>query len=303
MKCPHLSAKTKKIGAALGIVLLAACLCILSSDAVNGRWAFFQPKTITVNGSEVVVDDSLNLNTLTEEDFSCAQNGRANYLSGESRTGVDVSSHQGEIDWKSVASDGIQFAMLRVGYRGFTEGGIQEDEAFLANARGALGNGLEIGVYFFSQATTEAEAEEEADFVLEKIKDLKVTLPVVFDWERIDEELADGSAVRTESVTKEEATACALAFCQRIAEAGKQPMLYLNNDTGYFSVDISQLQDYPVWFASYETGWPNYYYAVELWQYTQTGTVAGITGSADLSIWPVQSVEPAETGTGSASGS
>lgn len=274
------------------LLVLAAAFCVFSSDAVHGRWAFYLPKTITVNGTEVVVDDDLALNTYTEEEFAIGENGRVRYLSGEAMTGIDVSSHQGEIDWAQVAGDGIGFAMLRAGYRGYEGGTLNEDDRFRTNAEQAAANGLEIGAYFFSQATTPEEAVEEAECLLGLLDGVTLTMPVAFDWERIDESLSGGSVARTDGMTKEAVTDCAIAFCQHMEEAGLEAMIYCNNETGYFNFDVARLQEYPIWFAAYNTGWPNYYYRMELWQYTNSGTVAGISGSVDLNLWlPEQSAE------------
>lgn len=128
----------------------------------------------------------------------------------ETALGVDVSSYQGSVDWEKAAEDGIDFAMIRVGYRGYSqEGKLMEDTAFRDNLQGALDAGLEVGVYFFSQAITEEEAREEADFVLELIEGYDLTYPVVFDWENITYDTA-----RTDGIDSQTLTALADAFCQ-----------------------------------------------------------------------------------------
>ncbi|MCD8335398.1 MAG: lysozyme [Clostridiales bacterium] len=294
---------------ALLLLALAAVFAVFSSDAVNGRWAYYLPTTITVNGEEVVVNEALALNEYTEADFALDEDGRMTCLTSGWRTGIDVSAHQGDIDWEAVAADGVSFAMLRVGFRGYgAEGTLNLDESFLQNAQAALAAGVEIGVYFFSQATSVEEAEEEAAFVLEQLEGLDITFPVAYDWEIIDAEDSGEGGARTDDVDEETSAACAEAFCAAVTQAGYRAALYVNNQTGYFSYDDALLQSYFLWYAGYEQSYPDYYYAVDLWQYTESGTVDGITGSVDLNIYPIET-DPADsgstggTGGGSASGS
>lgn len=284
------------------LLLLASVFAVFSSDAVHGRWAYQPQKTITVNGQDVVVDDTLALNPYTKEDFVRASAGRMACTAGGYQTGVDVSSHQGEIDWKAVAEDGIQFAMVRLGFRGYSEGSLNLDECFRKNLRGAAKNGLAVGVYFFSQAISVAEAEEEADFVLKALDGASLSLPVVFDWEVIDPEEAGEAGARTDETDQQTVTACALAFLEKLQTAGYQGAVYCGKYTGYFSYDIAQLQDTYLWFASYDQGWPDYYYALDLWQYTSTGSVSGIQGDVDLDMAFV-GTDPADSPSGSDAGS
>ena len=197
--------------------------------------------------------------------------------------GLDVSAHQKEIDWRRVAATGMDFAMIRAGYRGYTQGTIRKDEYFDYNMRNALANGLEVGVYFFSQALTPAEAEEEARLVLEWIQDYPVTYPVVFDWERQDK---DDS--RTQGAGGNTVTACALAFCKVISDAGYTPMTYGSPSKIYKdSLMLDRLQEYPAfWLAHYtiDTAPTSFRYRYNMWQYTSSGRVDGIEGNVDLNI-------------------
>lgn len=236
--------------------------------------------TVTVGGQLVPVDESLALSQLTAEDFVWDEDtGRVTCLSWDTLTGVDVSSHQGEIDWAAVAGDDIDFAMLRIGNRGYSQGALRQDERFEDNWTGAVDNGLEVGVYFFSQAISEEEAIEEADFVLSILNGRSLDLPVVFDWEQIVEDTA-----RTDEATPQTVTACAVAFCNRIEEAGYQAAFYCNGMVGYLFYDLAQLSDFYAWYAEY-ADWPSFAYAFDLWQYTTTASVAGISGSVDLNLW------------------
>ena len=195
-----------------------------------------------------------------------------------SHIGVDVSTHQGVIDWQQVAASGVRFAMIRVGFRGYTGGGIYPDEQFAANIQGALDAGLQVGVYFFSQAVSEEEAREEARQTLEWIADYDVTYPVVFDWEEITYDEA-----RTDDVEPETVTACIKAFCDEVEQAGYTPMVYFNRSQGYDIMDLEQLEGYEFWLAGY-TETPSFQYAFEMWQYSCTGTVPGIQGDVDLNL-------------------
>jgi GH25 family lysozyme M1 (1,4-beta-N-acetylmuramidase) len=268
---------------------VAVVLGVVSSDSIHGRWA--HPKSILVNGNYAVVDDSLRLNRFSEEDFSRESDGRVRYLPDQYRTGVDVSLFQGKVDWAKVAADGIDFAIVRAGSRSFSDGSLRLDKQFKRNVTKAAENGLDVGVYFFSQAVNVEEAVEEADFLAEQMKGLNITLPVVFNWEEVDATVDEAGISRTRNVDSETVNACALAFLQRIEAAGYRGMLYCNGDNGYFVFDMALFQDYPLWYASYATDWPDFYYGVDLWQYSDTGTVEGIRGAVDLSIWPAEEIK------------
>ena len=210
------------------------------------------------------------------------ETGYLSYLGSQYTRGIDVSAHQKEIDWTRVAATGMQFAMVRAGYRGYTRGTIQKDEYFDANMQGALDNGMEVGVYFFSQALTPAEAEEEAYLLLDWMKDYNVTYPVVFDWEEQDKEDS-----RTQGCDGNTVTACALAFCKVIEDAGYIPMTYGSPRKVYSGgLALEYLQDYPFWLAHYtkDTAPTTFRYHYDIWQYSSTGTVDGIEGNVDLNI-------------------
>lgn len=192
--------------------------------------------------------------------------------------GIDVSRHQEKIDWKKVAGDDISYAFIRAGYRGSTEGKLVEDEYFKDNIEGALDNDIQVGVYFYTQAVTEQEAEEEAEFVIDLIKRYDVTYPVVFDIEEVN-----SSSARTAQMTKEDYTKAAIAFCEKIKEAGYTPMIYGNLKSFMIMLDLEQLEDYEKWFAFYDT--PVYFpYEFSIWQYSSKGSVNGIKGDVDLNI-------------------
>ena len=231
-------------------------------------------------------------NELTEDLFS-SDGGNIKYIGSDYDVlrGVDVSEHQLDIDWKQVAASGVDYAYIRVGWRGYTEGGLFEDAYFERNIQGALDAGLHVGVYMFSQAVTVQEAIEEADFVLERIGKYNVTLPVVFDWEKIE-----AAEARSHGLTMELRTDCARAFCETVKGAGYVPCVYFNRNLGYYGYDLTRLTDYEFWFSLPESGFPNFYYACDMWQYSFTETVPGIAEPTDMNLWfiakPVTSPTP-----------
>jgi len=192
--------------------------------------------------------------------------------------GIDVSYHQGVIDWKRVAADGIEFAMIRAGGRYYQSGGIFEDTQFRANLQGAVDAGLDTGVYFFSQAITEAEALEEAAFLLSLLEDFDFSGPVVFDWENITYDTA-----RTDGLTSDTITAMARAFCSAVEKAGYRPMIYFNQYIGYLLYHLDEVARYPFWLAQYGDV-PGFYYDFQIWQYTDSGRVDGVEGPVDMNI-------------------
>ena len=240
-----------------------------------------EPVTFRFGDRTLTPLEGMPLNPYDREGFSLDQRGRVAYShrGKQAKTGIDVSVYQKEIDWQAVAEDGIDFAILRLGYRGYTEGGLFLDQYFEQNLQGALDAGLEVGVYFFSQAVTPEEAEAEADYVLEVLGGREISYPVAFDWEPI----APGSNARTDGLDNDVLTRCADAFCQRIREAGLRPAVYFNQSLGYLRYDLRELTDYDLWLAEYDDV-PDFYYHFDLWQYTHTGRVAGIEGDVDLDL-------------------
>ncbi|MFZ2538878.1 MAG: glycoside hydrolase family 25 protein [Oscillospiraceae bacterium] len=192
--------------------------------------------------------------------------------------GIDVSKHQGDIKWEKVKADNVEYAMIRLGYRGYETGKLLLDEYYEKNIKGALDAGLKVGVYFFSQAVTVEEAIEEADMVLEYIKKYDITYPVVYDAEEML-----GDDVRTNSLTSSQRTDITLAFCEKIKSAGYKPMIYANIKWFVAKLDMSRLTEYDKWFAQYFNT-PFFPYDLQMWQYTGKGKVDGIKGDVDLNI-------------------
>ena len=195
------------------------------------------------------------------------------------RKGIDVSEHQGDIDWSRVKAAGYDFAFLRIGYRGYGEQGtLCADAKFQQNIVNAHNAGVEVGVYLFSQAVSEDEALQEAGLVLEQLQGHSLELPVVFDPERIRDD-----AARTDNVTGEQFTKNTVLFCEKMKEAGYQPMIYSNMLWEAFEYDMEALADYPIWYADYEPV-PQTPYYFSFWQYSEKGSVDGIEGNVDLNV-------------------
>ncbi len=201
---------------------------------------------------------------------------------GESVTGIDVSSWQKEIDWEQVKASGVEFAMIRLGYRGYEKGTLSMDRYAIANLDGAIAAGLEVGVYFFSQALTPEEAEEEAYYVVENLKPYQeyITMPVVYDWEHVSDEDARSNDMRDPDIL----TDCTLAFLQTIEVAGYRPMVYFNRTQSWKYLNLEELKDYEFWLAAY-TQRMDFPYKIKMWQYTNTGKVPGIVGDCDINIY------------------
>ena len=229
----------------------------------------------------VPINRSLKQNGLEEECLNILETGEYQYLQdGQviSHKGIDVSRHQGGIDWSLVAQDGVEFAFLRVGYRGYGTGKLLEDDRFEENIQAALAAGIQGGVYFNRQAVNETEVLEEAQFVLEKIAPYQIDCPVVFDVEKVS-----GEDARMNRLSKEERTALTVLFCQTIENAGYKPMIYYNTEMGAMMLQLEALEEYDKWFAAYTDDF-YYPYAYRIWQYSQTGKVQGIQGNVDLNI-------------------
>lgn len=230
----------------------------------------------------VPIQEELKQNNFSEENLNILESGEYQYMQdGQvvSHKGIDVSKFQGDIDWQQVAEDGVEFAFIRVGNRGYgANGTLLEDERFEENVEGALQAGIKVGVYFYTQALNEEELMEEANLVLEKIAPYKIECPVVFDVEKVSG--ADG---RMNHLSVEERTNLTLLFCQTIENAGYKPMIYHNMEMGALMLDLETLENYDKWFAYYN---PDFYYPYDykIWQYSHTGTVKGITGEVDMNI-------------------
>ena len=216
------------------------------------------------------------LNAYAPEDFYL-EDGFLRYGT-DSLVGVDVSTHQGLIDWQAVKGAGVEFAIIRAGYRGTTQGLLYEDELFRANLDGAKEAGLLVGVYFFSQAANEEEAAEEAEFVCGLLDGAKLDLPIYYDWEEVS------GQSRIPGAAEIPMTECAVAFCEAIKAQGYEAGVYFNQTYGYDHLDLLALQDYSLWLAEYGNT-PTFDYHFHCLQYTDSGVVDGIETEVDLNVF------------------
>ncbi len=190
--------------------------------------------------------------------------------------GIDVSSYSGDIDWKKVAESGFDFAMIRLGGRGYGESGaLYTDEKAFLNIDGAKKNGIKVGGYFFSQATTEEEAFGEAEYALEIVGDEKLDLPIAYDFEHIEDDEA-----RTDSVKNKDIRKFSKAFSKVITQKGYESMIYGEDEDFY---DIYNESVAPKWIAEYDNT-PEINESVKIWQYSKDAEIDGISGSVNLNI-------------------
>ncbi len=208
------------------------------------------------------------------------------YFEGQnlkSRWGIDVSEHQYDIDWASVATSGIEFAFVRIGNRGATAGALNTDAYFLTNALGAARQNIPLSAYYFSQAISEAEAKEEAEFALQQLRSAEIQgahfHALAYDHERVNVEGA-----RANDVPGEQLSAYALAFCKIVADAGYEPLIY-GNQRDLARLDDAALTTYPIWYAEYDVDAPTIPLNFEIWQYSNSGTIPGISTRVDLNLW------------------
>ncbi|MCR4806437.1 MAG: hypothetical protein K5857_02060 [Lachnospiraceae bacterium] len=195
--------------------------------------------------------------------------------------GVDVSKYQGTIDWNKVKAAGYDFAMIRIGARGYGSGNLVLDDNYVANMTGARAAGLETGVYFFSQATTEEEAVEEANFTVGALMNYGASFPVAVDIEWIDDDKA-----RTDELTQMERTELAVKFCDTVKAFGYTPMIYASRDMLIAGMHPSLFEGYDVWLSDdYEPeDGTDYPYTFTMWQYSKKGKVDGISGDVDVNL-------------------
>lgn len=268
----------KKRGSGIGRVLAipalgVALLVVIVAGSILNRPD--QPEAIVP-----ATQPTLPPNPYTSQDF-VQRDGYLSCTAGDALLGVDVSEHQQQVDWQQVADAGMKFAFVRLGYRGYTEGGMYTDQYAAANLTGAKDAGLQVGAYFYSQAVTVEEAREEARFCVDFLKDHKIDLPVVFDWEFVSADARTGQMDRTTL------TDCAIAFCQTVEQAGYDAMVYFNPHIAESFLDLLALEDYGFWLSQYDTGM-DFPHRVDFWQYTCTGSVPGISGDADINLWFVE---------------
>ena len=238
----------------------------------------------------VAIDDiSLLIKTEAEIDAEAEDSAEANtdgddteirQTSGVSKTGVlgiDVSKWQKEIDWDKVKNEGVDFAIIRCGYRGSVTGSLVEDPYFEQNIKGARAAGIKVGVYFFTQAVNEVEAVEEASMVISVVRDYELQYPVFIDTE------GAGGNGRADSLNVEERTAVCEAFCTTVKNASLEAGVYASRNWYNNKLTASTLESYAIWLAEYRSV-PLYQGYYQMWQYTSKGKINGINGNVDLNV-------------------
>lgn len=288
--------KDKQRGLAGRVVMIVLCLALLSAigwgiySVLNRLNHYGKSASISDHGDmtgtewedsskETPLPGSVLPRNTYDIDGFFEENGIRFYASEDviGVAGIDVSAFQPEVDWNAVKKAGIDFAMIRLGYRGFGTGKLDLDDCFLKHMEGALDAGLEVGVYFFSQALTPEEAIEEAQYVLTWLEGYEISYPVAFDWEEVE------GPARTDEMNMVMLTSCAEAFCKEIETAGYEAAVYFNQVYGYEQLNLVSLKDYTFWLAEYNPT-PIFAYDFQMWQYTNEGTVPGIEGPVDLNI-------------------
>lgn len=259
---------------------------IIDAESATDAFRKFFPEDVVVYADGgyhfFPISDTLKKHTYVYDNFKLRDDGQIEYVNDGDEVisvkGIDVSRYQGNINWSKVAADGVEYAFIRAGIRGSTEGNLVEDQYFESNMKGALNHDIAVGVYFFSQAITEAEAVEEASMVLDLIAPYEVTYPIVIDIEEVTSDNA-----RTKNLTQEEYTKNCIAFCETIKNAGYTPMIYGNLKSFMIMLDMEQLEDYEKWFAYYND--PVYFpYQFSIWQYSSEGAVGGISTDVDMNV-------------------
>lgn len=238
----------------------------------------------------VAIDDiSLLIKNEAEIDAEAEDSAEANtdgddteirQTSGVSKTGVlgiDVSKWQKEIDWDKVKNEGVDFAIIRCGYRGSVTGSLVEDPYFEQNIKGARAAGIKVGVYFFTQAVNEVEAVEEASMVISLVRDYELQYPVFIDTE------GAGGNGRADSLNVEERTAVCEAFCTTVKNAGLEAGVYASRNWYNNKLTANTLESYAIWLAEYRSV-PLYQGYYQMWQYTSKGKINGINGNVDLNV-------------------
>lgn len=199
-------------------------------------------------------------------------------LTAPSVLGIDVSEWQANVDWQQVKAAGVEFVIIRAGWRGSELGVLTRDTLAQSHYEGAKAAGLKVGAYFFSQAISLEEATADGDFLLEIIRDWELDMPVVFDWEHISD------SYRTAQVDARLLTDITKTFCDKIATSGYKPMVYFNAAHAADRLYLQELTEYGFWLAQYDDQM-DYPYRVDLWQYTESGTVPGIDGKVDIDLY------------------
>ena len=286
-----------------GKILICMCTCLICCAIFLGGCKLLETKVhtyTTIKTEKVTVPETIVTYQFVDEqqnkyeinanpNIQAVAYNKAAFLLDENRMsygekeydyrfGIDVSYYQEKIDWQKVAADGVEFAMIRLGYRGWSDGKLYMDERFMENIEGAQAAGIDVGVYFFAQAVNEAEAKAEAEYVMKHLQGYELQMPIAYDVEDID----DGTG-RMDKLSVSQRSRNAAVFCQEITNAGYEAMIYCNMYYEAYKLDLELLSGFPIWYADYGR-YPQTPYHFEIWQYTSDGRIDGINGRVDLNI-------------------
>ncbi len=234
-------------------------------QTIDGKVYYYTNDGKYVTGEQVIQGAKYNF----------ASDGSLVTGQGTGIMGIDVSKWNGKIDWNAVKNSGVNYAIIRCGYRGSSAGSLIEDPKYVDNIKGATAAGINVGVYFFTQAIDEREAVEEASMVLELVKNYRISYPIFLDVE--------SSGGRADSIDVQTRTAVCRAFCQTIQNAGYTAGIYANKNWLENKIDAGALSAYKIWLAQYAAA-PTYTGRYDMWQYRSTGTVGGISGNVDMNL-------------------
>ncbi len=286
---------TKKRNLFLAVILLLVAVLLVVSVITLARGPRDSSvELVSETDTEYIVDDlyegemsipkfDLPGNRYKPDDF-LENKGVVTYQGGESYLGINVNEKKGDIDWSQVAESDIDYAMIRVGYREYGKGKLIADANFEANIKGATDAGLPVGVYFYSQAVSDAEAEEEATFVLEQIRGYSVTYPIAIYWEyKTKDDGSPDESTRTVGCNGDQVTGFIDTFCKKVKAAGYTASYYCDKNMGYNKLDLERLSGYEMWYAEFRTV-PSFYYDFGMWQYTKEGNVPGISEKVPLTL-------------------
>lgn len=263
--------------------------------STSDKQAYYDPSTHQkVTGSKVIAGTTYTFDengTLVKEETGGSESsgsentgdsGSSGSSGGSGGTtwvkGVDVSKYQGNIDWKQVKASGIEFAIIRVGYRGYGTGVLVEDSTFRQNIKGATAAGLKVGLYFYSQAINETEAVEEASMVISLCQGYNISYPIYFDTEKVA-----GDTGRADNISRAQRTANAVAFCETIRNSGYKAGVYSYASWFYNQLNMASLSPYSIWIAQYRNEL-SFDYNYDIWQYSSTGSVPGIPKPTDMNV-------------------
>lgn len=250
---------------------------VIVSDAAQSKVTnVYIPARERILG-QIPVNSYKTENFYIDDGFMAYHDDEGNKIS---HLGVDLSYHQENVNWDELSESGIEFVMLRCGYRGYSEGGLVKDEKFDEYARACNERDIPLGVYFFTQAVSVEEAEREAEFTLELIKDYKISYPVAIDTEYVSD-----SEARTnlEEIDEDLRSRMCIAFCEKIKEAGYYPMIYASENWIRRELDFEALQEYDFWAPQYLEE-NDFMYDFTIWQYTERGFIKGVDEQVDLDI-------------------